>query len=247
MEKTIVDILKKIELPIKNLNLFEEQLHKEIELFLKKLDIQSPFQFLQQLTLETSLQKLKSFEFDEKINNYNLLPISKKELKDLNIYYEYYQTKLGLLLIASTDLGICYVAFETSEKPALPYLTEIFSNSNIKKESKGIHQSILEFIEGNENIEIKFHIKGTPFQFDVWNALLKIPKGKLTSYGEIANQINKPKAFRAVGTAIGTNPISLLIPCHRVIQSNGNFGGYMWGLPVKFLLIGWEGLQNRIA
>ena len=111
-------------------------------------------------------------------------------------------------------------------------------------ESKESHQFILDFIDGNENLEITFHIKGTDFQFDVWKALLEIPKGSLTSYGAIAKKINKPKAFRAVGTAIGNNPISLLIPCHRVIQTNGNFGGYMWGLPTKFLLIAWEGLQK---
>ena len=100
---------------------------------------------------------------------------------------------------------------------------------------------VLEYIKGNESSIIPLHIKGTTFQFEVWNALLDIPKGSLTSYGEIAKRINKPKASRAVGTAIGTNPISLLIPCHRVIQTSGKSGGYMWGLATKYLLIAREG------
>ena len=77
----------------------------------------------------------------------------------------------------------------------------------------------------------------------VWETLLKIPSGSLATYGTIAKQIGSPKASRAVGTAIGANPIAFLIPCHRVIQSTGHFGGYMWGPERKQVILGWEGVK----
>ena len=88
--------------------------------------------------------------------------------------------------------------------------------------------------------DIKLHLKGTDFQLKVWETLLKIPMGELSTYGDIAKKIQNPNASRAVGTAIGSNPVAFLIPCHRVIQSSGNFGGYMWGNTRKTAIIGWE-------
>jgi AraC family transcriptional regulator of adaptative response/methylated-DNA-[protein]-cysteine methyltransferase len=90
------------------------------------------------------------------------------------------------------------------------------------------------------------HLKGTDFQLKVWQTLLKIPLGRLTTYGAIANNIEKPNASRAVGTAIGSNPVAFLIPCHRVIQSTGTFGGYMWGNTRKTAIIGWEGSKINL-
>jgi AraC family transcriptional regulator of adaptative response/methylated-DNA-[protein]-cysteine methyltransferase len=94
--------------------------------------------------------------------------------------------------------------------------------------------------------KIKLHLKGTPFQIKVWNALLQIPVGSLKSYLEIANEIGDPKASRAVGTAIGNNPIAYIIPCHRVITSSGNLGGYHWGIDRKSAIIGWEAAKESI-
>ena len=91
--------------------------------------------------------------------------------------------------------------------------------------------------------EIKLHLKGTDFQLKVWEALLKIPMGQLSTYGKVATAIQKPTASRAIGTAIGSNPVAFLIPCHRVIQSTGNIGGYMWGNTRKTAIIGWEGAK----
>ena len=88
--------------------------------------------------------------------------------------------------------------------------------------------------------KIKLHLKGTSFQIKVWETLLKIPVGSLSTYGNIAKQIQNPKAARAVGSAIGDNPVAFLIPCHRVIQSTGNFGQYHWGSNRKTAMIGWE-------
>jgi len=93
--------------------------------------------------------------------------------------------------------------------------------------------------------QIKLHLKGTDFQVKVWEALLKIPMGKLSTYGSIAAVIDKPKASRAVGTAIGDNPVAFLIPCHRVIQSTGGFGQYHWGRVRKTTMIGWEAAKTN--
>jgi AraC family transcriptional regulator of adaptative response/methylated-DNA-[protein]-cysteine methyltransferase len=84
---------------------------------------------------------------------------------------------------------------------------------------------------------------GTPFQHQVWRALLDIPRGEVVSYQDIAHKVGRPKAVRAVGSAVGANPISPLIPCHRVVGSNGSFGGYYWGLDIKRALLQEEGAQ----
>lgn len=88
--------------------------------------------------------------------------------------------------------------------------------------------------------KIPLHLKGTDFQIKVWESILKIPKGKLVTYGDIATNINNSKASRAVGTAVGKNPVAYLIPCHRVIQASGNLGNYHWGATRKAAITGWE-------
>ena len=90
-------------------------------------------------------------------------------------------------------------------------------------------------------------LMGAPFQIKVWEALLRIPSGHVTSYGEIAAAIGNPKAVRAVGTAVGRNPISLLIPCHRALRKSGGLGGYHWGLPVKRAILAWESARADAA
>lgn len=97
------------------------------------------------------------------------------------------------------------------------------------------------FSENKAGIEkVKLHLNGTAFQLKVWKALLAIPVGQLTTYGELASKIGKPKAARAVGTAIGKNPMAYMVPCHRVVQSDGGLGGYRWGKKRKRKIIEWE-------
>lgn len=91
--------------------------------------------------------------------------------------------------------------------------------------------------------QVKLHLKGTPFQLKVWEALLRIPMGGLTDYGSLAQSIQAPNASRAVGSAVGSNPVAFLIPCHRVIRSTGDFGQYHWGAVRKTAMIGWEAAQ----
>ena len=121
-----------------------------------------------------------------------------------------------------------------------------FPNANFQRKLDLLQQNAL-FIfqhDWSKLHQIKLHLKGTDFQLRVWETLLKIPMGRLSTYGDIAHQINKPNASRAVGTAIGNNPVAFLIPCHRVIQSSGSFGNYMWGTTRKTAIIGWEGAKT---
>ena len=95
--------------------------------------------------------------------------------------------------------------------------------------------------------ETRLHMIGAPFQLKVWEALLAIPSGHVTTYSEIAQSIGNPKAVRAVGTAVGRNPVSYLIPCHRALRKSGALGGYHWGLPVKRALLAWEAAKAEAA
>ncbi len=166
--------------------------------------------------------------------------------ENLAINYSYAESPFGNLLVASTTKGICYIAFADDEKLALSELKHIFPNAAYKQMVDLIQQNALSiFSQDWKKIEqIKLHLKGTEFQLKVWETLLKIPMGELATYGKIAGAIQRPTASRAVGTAIGDNPVAFLIPCHRVIQSTGMIGQYHWGSARKTAMIGWEAAQT---
>lgn len=162
--------------------------------------------------------------------------------KSLIIKYSFEKSPFGNLIIASTDKGVCHMAFENDRKKAIEGLVTRFEKACFQQQKENYHEDIIAIFEKRDKDpkEIKLHIKGTEFQLKVWESLLKIPRGRLSTYGEIAGAIGKPTASRAVGTAIGNNPIAYLIPCHRVIQASGALGGYMWGESRKTAIIGWE-------
>lgn len=161
----------------------------------------------------------------------------------LRINYSFAESPFGDIIVASTPKGICHIMFETDEQRGVEMLKSRFPNANFERKVDTIQQNALFiFQRGRSRLnEIKLHLKGTDFQLKVWEALLKIPMGGLSTYGEVAEMIGSPLASRAVGTAVGGNPVAYLIPCHRVIRSNGAFGGYMWGSVRKTAMIGWEG------
>lgn len=162
--------------------------------------------------------------------------------KNLNISYSFAESPFGNIMVASTQKGICHMAFYEDEQIAFSTLQSHFHNASFSRKLDLIQQNAL-FIYQNDWSklnQIKLHLKGTDFQLKVWETLLKIPMGQLSTYGTIAKKIKKPNASRAVGTAIGNNPVAFLIPCHRVIQSTGNIGDYMWGSTRKTAIIGWE-------
>lgn len=168
--------------------------------------------------------------------------------KNLNIGYEFAQSPFGEIIVASTKKGICYLAFVEDKNQALETLICNFPNAEMNEKSKPLHQNALLIFQNDwsEIKEIKLHLKGSDFQLRVWETLLKIPMGGLSTYGKIAEKINQPKASRAVGTAVGKNPVAFIIPCHRVIQSSGILGGYHWGTIKKTAMIGWESAQTEL-
>lgn len=161
----------------------------------------------------------------------------------LNINYSFAESPFGNIIVASTDKGICHMAFaDGGRETAFAQLQSIFPNSTYTQLVDGIQQNAL-FIFGQDWSkfgEIKLHLKGTAFQIKVWETLLQVPAGGLTTYSDLARLAGYEGASRAVGTAIGNNPVAFLIPCHRVIKATGEIGQYHWGASRKNAIIGWE-------
>lgn len=166
--------------------------------------------------------------------------------KYLTFKYSVGNSILGDVLVMSTDKGICKVVFIDEGSDELTIFKQQYPKATFVQEATKAHQQVMAFLHGERDIEqIKLHLKGTPFQMQIWQALLQIPEGQLSTYGAIASQIGNDKASRAVGTAIGANPIAYLIPCHRVIQQSGVLGGYRWGVIRKQVLLTKELLKRE--
>lgn len=229
----------------------------------------SPKKFLQYLSVEYAKNILKekqatlfdaAFEtglsgtgrlHDLFINIEGMTPAEYKNGgKALSINYSFADSPFGHILVASTSKGICYLAFADDAGEALQGLRQQFPNAAYNQVVDHIQQEAM-FIfqkDWSKLSNIKLHLKGTPFQLKVWDALLKIPMGGLETYGSLSKTIQMPTASRAVGSAIGDNPVAFLIPCHRVIRSTGEFGQYHWGSTRKSAIIGWEAAQvHKIA
>lgn len=180
----------------------------------------------------------------------NIIRMTPEETKNkgefLSINYSFSECQFGHVLIASTPKGICYLGFSDDEELAFQDVVRRFPNADFIQQTDELQQNGLKFFsqDWSNMAKVNLHINGTDFQFKVWEALLKIPMGTLSSYGQIAERIQKPKAARAIGTAIGSNPIAFLIPCHRVVQASGGIGGYMWGTKRKTEIIEWEAGLN---
>lgn len=168
--------------------------------------------------------------------------------ENLSVNYNFAPSPFGEIFIASTGKGICAMEFADNRRIAFDSLLKNFPNAKFTRLADEIQQNAL-FIftqDWSRLKEIKLHLKGTDFQLKVWEALLQIPMGKLTTYGDIAAEIDHPGACRVVGTAIGKNPVAFLIPCHRVIRSSGEPGNYHWGKIRKTAIIGWEAAKSKI-
>jgi O-6-methylguanine DNA methyltransferase len=161
-----------------------------------------------------------------------------------NIYYSSFDSPfLKKVFVASTDKGVCMVNFLRSENAFLRRLKERFPGEIIRDDQKNkeVLSQLRKYLKGElRRFNCQLDMKGTPFQRKVWSALAKIPYGQTRSYKEIAKAIGHPKAFRAVGNANGSNSLPLILPCHRVIESNGGLGGFGHGLKVKRQLLDFE-------
>lgn len=162
------------------------------------------------------------------------------------VTYGIHDTELGSIVIGQTDKGLCWLGFMVSKEEGaykgdgLSRMKAYFSEAAFVEDRAKTFDMLSRVFEAWETDALKsipLDLKGTDFQLAVWHALLNIPQGKTLSYGDIANDMGKPKASRAVGTAIGENPVSLIVPCHRVIQKSGALGNYGWGLDLKRRLL----------
>lgn len=168
--------------------------------------------------------------------------------QSLSINYSFAESPFGDIIVASTTKGICYMAFADDRKEAFKQLLLQFPNAKFTQMVDVQQQNAL-FIftkDWTELSSIKLHLKGTSFQLKVWEALLNIPVGGLTTYASVASAIRNPKASRAVGSAVADNPVAFLIPCHRVIKSTGEIGQYHWGSTRKSAIIGWEAAKVNL-
>lgn len=216
----------------------------------------SPKRFLQTLTLEYAQQLLQETNlsvfdvstniglssgsrlYDHFVQLTAVTPAEyKQQGKGLDIFFGLHATPYGQAFIAVTPRGICQLAFIDNQTQAqlVQNLIQTWPFANCVEDTKKT-AVIVEQLFSSEPLNekpISLWVKGTNFQINVWRALLSIPEGQLLSYTNIAQQIGNPKATRAVGTAIGANPVAFLIPCHRVIRQSGELGGYRWGLTRK--------------
>jgi len=226
----------------------------------------TPKQFLQYLSLEHAKEMLKASRaslldtaFETGLSGTGRLHdlfikvegMTPGEYKNggeqLSINYSFAESPFGIIIVASTPKGICHLAFaDEGEEAAFSELSAKFPKAGFRQLSDTIQQNAL-FIftqDWTKLKEIKLHLKGTPFQIKVWETLLTIPMGNLSTYADIAGKTETPRASRAVGSAVGDNPVAFLIPCHRVIKSTGEFGQYHWGSTRKSAMIGWEAAKT---
>ena len=165
----------------------------------------------------------------------------------LTIYWGWFDSPFGLSLVMGSDKGLCGIAFaeERGTEDAMQDLTARWPRATYVEDPMRLRPWVLAAY-GVENASdpVPLYLIGTPLQIKVWEALLAIPSGHVTTYSELAGAIGRPRAVRAVGTAVGRNPISLLIPCHRALRKSGGLGGYHWGLPVKRAILAWEAARR---
>lgn len=161
----------------------------------------------------------------------------------MRLSYTYLESPIGTLLLAGNAEGLQQILFSTDGRPANP-------NPEWQEDPSSLDEAMRQlkayFAGELENFDLQLSPQGTPFQQRVWSELQKIPYGDTISYGELARRIGNPKASRAVGLANGSNPISIVIPCHRVIGANGKLTGYGGGLPIKEKLLALEKRQLRL-
>ncbi len=169
----------------------------------------------------------------------------------LEIAYGYHATPFGECMLAKTDRGICGLSFVQNDdrQPVFANLKQRWQNAKLIEDAddtRPLIKKIFNPSEGKNSAPLHLVLSGTNFQIKVWEALIKIPMGAVVSYEDVAAHLGMPKASRAVGNAVGSNPVSFVIPCHRVIRKTAEFGNYGGGVARKLAILGWEAVQTCI-
>jgi AraC family transcriptional regulator, regulatory protein of adaptative response / methylated-DNA-[protein]-cysteine methyltransferase len=164
----------------------------------------------------------------------------------MEIRYGFHESPFGACLIGATSRGICHLSFldEKSSRRRAAFLEELKSDwprATLRRDLPATDRLVRRiFIRAADRAPLRVHLVGTPFRVKVWQALLEIPFGRVMSYHDVARSIGAPDACRAVGSAVGANPVAYLIPCHRVIRETGVVGDYRWGRERKLAMLMWE-------
>ena len=171
--------------------------------------------------------------------------------RGLDIRYGLHDGPFGRFLVAATERGVCRIAFEQEGEDQVEALADAWPNARLVEDEARTWRIAGEALAHGMTAgepPIRLWARGTNFQIKVWEALLRVPAGRLASYGGIARAVGNPRAGRAVGRAVGANPIAVLIPCHRAIRASGRFEtGYRWGSARKRALIAWEAARRERA
>jgi len=166
----------------------------------------------------------------------------------VEIAYGFHPSPFGECLLAITGRGICFLAFvETDRDSALEQLKQTWANAAFSEDPARTAPFVEKIFNPSSSVPIPLHLRGTNFQIKVWEALLRLSPGQVTSYESLAEQVCTSRAARAVGNAVAHNPVAYLIPCHRVLQKSGNFGNYHYGPVRKKAILGWEMAQANTA
>lgn len=173
----------------------------------------------------------------------------KNDGTDLIIEHAVHKSPFGEMFIAITPRGICNMSFlgNSGNKDQLDHLRKKWPFASIQENKEKTRNVVDVLFSRNEKMDrpLSLYVSGTNFQINVWKALLRIPPGSVVSYAQIARAVGRPRAARAVGTAIGANPAAFIIPCHRVIQQTGKLGGYRWGENRLHAIHAWEAARNE--
>ena len=177
-------------------------------------------------------------------------PMSREEFlgkgKPLNISYSIQSSPVGRVLIASTAKGLCFLMPAAMKWEPEATLQRHFPKARLRNRTVALHKKALLLLRRHYDKvpSLCLHLYGTPFQLEVWRDLLSIPTGMVTTYRHIAKRILRPKAARPVGQAVGANPVMCIVPCHRVVRTNGTLGGYRWDVSRKIKLLNMEAKYN---
>ncbi len=163
----------------------------------------------------------------------------------LPIYEGWFSSPFGEVIAMGTNRGLCGLGFasEMGRDQARDDLVNRWPLALFEEKPNRLASWVEATFAGKGNVDL--HVMGAPLQIKVWEALMRIPSGYVTTYSNIAQSIQNPKAVRAVGTAVGRNPVSFIIPCHRVLRKSGELGGYHWGTPVKRAILAFEGARSK--
>jgi len=177
-----------------------------------------------------------------------LMPKDAVERNMETVYYTGFESPVGTIWAASTEAGMFQLDFARPESVFLDSIKRRIDARIVADRDRfsTLRRMMADYFNGRKvTFEMPLDLRGTEFQKAVWRAIYRIPYGKLSSYGKLAVEVGKPKAARAAGNAVGDNPISMVIPCHRVVRSDGSLGGYGGGLDLKCRLLGIEGVLPR--